>query len=335
MGFVTVTPNAAIDTTYLLDRLVSGEINRVAQVMPQPGGKGNNVARVLARLGHRPTATGFAGGHTGAALVDGLRAVGVAPSFVSIDGATRVCLTIVEGESGRTTEIREPGAALTEGDADRLCAHLSGLVAAEDTVVISGSLPPGLAPGTAARLIATAHAAGAFVAFDAGGDVLRAGLEARPNLIKPNQEELADLIGFAVGDPISAVQHRLIGPILPESALVLLSLGAGGALLIGKDRAVRATPPPITPKNTVGCGDALLAGFLDARSRRQSEAAALGHSVAVGTAAALQDAVGVVDITEVERVRAAVCVTVESAYANGEGGNERVWKSPLVTPSQA
>ena len=121
MRFVTVTPNAAIDTTYLLDHLVPGEINRVGRVIPQPGGKGNNVARVLAALGHRPTATGFAGGHIGAALVDGLRAHGVDPAFVSIAGETRVCLAIVEGQSGRTTEIREPGAALTEDDADRLC----------------------------------------------------------------------------------------------------------------------------------------------------------------------------------------------------------------------
>lgn len=78
----------------------------------------------------------------------------------------------------------------------------------------------------------------------------------------------------------------------------------------------------------------MLAGFLDARARGQSETAALSHSVAVGTAAALQDAVGVVDTTDIERVRAAVCVTVEASYANEENGNERDRSRPLVVPSQ-
>lgn len=311
MRFLTVTPNPAIDTTYLLDRLAPGEINRVARVLPQPGGKGNNVARVLAALGHSPVATGFAGGHSGKMLEAGLRAQGVRPAFVAGPGETRVCLTIVEGESGRTTEIREPGATVTGDDATRLLDTVARLATEVDVVVLSGSLPLGLPPEFSARLITAARAAGAFVAFDAGGDALRRGLHGQPDLIKPNRDELTDLIGPTADDnaAIAAVQSTLLGPILAPDAAVLLSLGPRGAVLIGRDRAYRATPPPITPKNTVGCGDALLAGFLDARARGTDHPDALALAVAVGTAAALQDAVGAVDTADVARMRSRVYVT--------------------------
>ena len=166
-------------------------------------------------------------------------------------------------------------------------------------------------PRPPARLIETARTAGAFVAFDASGDVLRAGLRARPHLIKPNKEELADLIGVASGDPILAVQRHVIGPFLDNEAIVLLSLGAEGAVLIGHDRAIRATLPPVTPKNTVGSGDALLAGYLDARARGLSETESLVRAVAVGAAAALQEAVGVVDPDDIERVQAGVRVVAQ------------------------
>jgi len=335
MRFVTVTPNAAIDTTYLLDRLVPGQINRVDRVLPQPGGKGNNVARVLATLGHRPTATGFAGGHSGMALTDGLREQGIEPKFVPVVGETRVCLTIVEGQSGRTTEIREPGPALTDTDANRLLAHLSDLVGAGDTVIISGSLPPGLAPDVAARLIDAAKTAGAFVAFDSSGKVLRSSLQAQPNLIKPNQDELFDLIGPVGDDPVAAVQQRLIGPILTDDAVVLLSLGAAGAILIGRLGAIRATPPPITPKNTVGCGDALLAGYLDARSRQLNEAESLAHAVAVATAAALQEAVGVVDATDIAHLESAVCVEILAPGTAGENDGRQHLDRPIIVPGQS
>lgn len=335
MRFVTVTPNAAIDTTYLLDRLVLGEINRVGRVIPQPGGKGNNVARVLAVLGHRPTATGFAGGHTGTALAEGLRAQGVHPAFVEVAGETRVCLTIVEGESGRTTEIREPGAMHSNADADSLVAKLNDLTQAGDTVIVSGSIPPGLSPDVARRLIDAARMAGAFVAFDASGDVLRAGLSAQPHLIKPNLDELNDLIGPVGADPISAVRKDIIGPLLACDALVLLSLGPDGAVLIGRNQVTRAMTPPITPMNTVGCGDALLAGYLDARARRLSDADALAHAVAVGTAAAMQEAVGVVDTTDIERLRTVVCCVTEPPEPLMQGGGPQPHQRPALLPGQS
>lgn len=122
MRFLTIACNPAIDTTYLLDRFAIGVINRVDHVLPAPGGKGNNVARVLAALGQMPVATGFTGGRTGQFIEDGLRAVGVQSAFVPVHGESRVCLTIVERDGGRITEIREPGTEIGALDAERLLA---------------------------------------------------------------------------------------------------------------------------------------------------------------------------------------------------------------------
>ena len=109
MRCLTITLNAAVDTTYGLDRLERGAINLVAHRTAVPGGKGNNVARVLATLGHSVVATGFVGGRSGQFIEDGLRNLGIETAFARVEGESRVCLTVVERGSGTITEIREPG----------------------------------------------------------------------------------------------------------------------------------------------------------------------------------------------------------------------------------
>ena len=305
MRCLTVTCNTAVDTTYVLDRLTAGEINRVARVLPAPGGKGNNVARVLRVLGHDVVATGFAGGHPGRYVADALAALGIEPAFLPVSGDARLCLTIVEESTGRITEIREPGAHVTPEDGRRLIDHVATLAATVDAVAICGSLPPGLPDDFYADLVAAVRRAGVFVALDSSGPALRAALRGGPDLIKPNVGELADLLGLAdVADLTLDVARRGIATLaLPDHAAVLLSLGADGATLISKDGLVSAVPPPVAVANTVGSGDALLAGYLDGRGRGESSADALATAVAVGTAAALQEAVGVVVHEDVARLR--------------------------------
>ena len=304
MRCLTVTCNAAIDMTYLLDRLVPGAINRVGRKAAAPGGKGNNVARVLARLGHAVVATGFVGGHAGRWIEERLAALGVEPAFVPVAGESRVCLTVVEEATGTISEIREPGAAVTAEDAERLLDRVVRLGREVDAVVVSGSLTPGLPPGFYARLLGALRTSPAYVAFDSSGEAFRRGLRGRPDLIKPNRAELAELLGrpAVMPEAIAFARRALIGPVLAGDAAVLLTLGGEGAALIRRDRAYRAAAPAVAVVNTVGCGDALLAGFLDARSRAADDRDALGHAVAVGAAAALQEAVGVVSLEDVARL---------------------------------
>ncbi|CAA9529922.1 MAG: 1-phosphofructokinase [uncultured Thermomicrobiales bacterium] len=312
MRCLAVTCNAAIDTTYVLDRFAPGEIHRVARVASSPGGKGNNVARVLATLGHTVTATGFAGGHAGRFIAEGLARAGVEPDFVAVEGESRVCLTLVETATGVVSEIREPGVRVAAADADRLLDRVAALARNAGAVVVSGSLAPGLPDDFYARLLTAARAAGAFVALDTSGQALRRGISGRPDLIAPNRNELAGLLDRAVDtgvdDLITAASADLIGPVLAEDALVLLSLGPAGAVLIGHRGAFRAEAPAVDVVNTVGCGDALLAGFLDARARGAVDTGALADAVAVGTAAALRAEIGAVSLADVARLRPGVRV---------------------------
>ena len=225
MRFLTISCNAAVDTTYSLDHLTPGAINRVDDVLPVPGGKGNNVARVLAALGQTVTATGFVGGHTGRFINDGLRAVGVEPAFVHITGETRVCLTIVERDTGRITEIREPGPLVEARVAHQLLDQLQDLAPGTDVAVIAGSIPPGITADFYRQAIEILKADDVWVALDTSGEALRCGMQGRPHLIKPNLEELAELLGNVPRqDLIARVQREVIGSVLGSDAAVLLSM---------------------------------------------------------------------------------------------------------------
>ncbi len=311
MRCLTITLNAAVDTTYALDRLKRGAINLVAQRTAVPGGKGNNVARVLATLGHSVVATGFVGGRSGQFIEDGLRDLEIETAFARVEGESRICLTVVERGSGTITEIREPGVDVPPEAMERLARLVAEAGRGADAVVASGSLPPGLAADAYARLLGPLGPSPAFVALDASGEALRLGLAGRPNLISPNAAEMTALMGRPgdTGEMIAFARRELIGRALADDALVLLSLGGRGAALVSRDGTFFASAPAVVAVNTVGCGDALLAGFLDARSRTDDAAAALAHAVAVGTAAALQETIGVLRLDDVARLRGEVEVT--------------------------
>lgn len=326
MRVLTITCNASVDTSYLLPALTPGAIHRATQVLPQAGGKGNNVARILATLGHAPIATGFTGGFTGRFIESELQAQGIDCAFVRLDAASRTCLTIVEEDTGRTTEIRDPGAAIGPDDGERLLVRIGEIAPLVEAAVISGSPPPGAPADLYAKLVACLRRAGVDVALDASGDALRAGAAGGPTLIAPNRDEMAELLGWAPagapapGEIVAAVQAWMLGRSDEDAGGdastvngVLVSLGAEGALLVRADAAFRARAPKIAAVNTVGCGDALLAGFLDARARGAGDADALAAAVAVGSAAALQPSIGVVDPADVARMRPDVDVASMTA----------------------
>lgn len=308
MRCLTITLNAAVDTTYVLDRYYQGEVNRISRKMTAPGGKGNNVARVLAALGHTIRATGFIGGTPGRYIEQGLQDLSVETAFVRVPGDSRTCLTIVERESGIISELLEPGMTISREGAETFLRTAPLLASDVDVVVVSGSLPNGLPNDYYARLLTALHASSALLAFDSSGEALRHGLSAKPALIKPNASEMASLMGYE-GSPEEMakwIQMKLIGRVLARGAKVLLSLGEQGAALISQNTALRASPPAVRIANPVGSGDALLAGYLGAISETTDESAALKEAVAVATAAALHETAGIVHWEDVHAIREGV-----------------------------
>jgi tagatose 6-phosphate kinase len=198
---LTVTLNTALDITYRVRELRPYASNRVTSVTERPGGKGLNVARVLAALGHEVTVTGFTGGPTGRAVQEQLAATpAVFDALVPASGSTRRTIAVIDETAGAAqptdaTQLNEPGPQITPAEWFAFQDVYEGLLPSVSVVALCGSLPPGVPVGAYADLIRTARAADVPVLLDTSGEPLRRGVAARPDLVKPNAGELAELTG--------------------------------------------------------------------------------------------------------------------------------------------
>ena len=277
---VTVTPNPSLDRTVEIPSLRRGDVHRATSVRLDPGGKGVNVARVLAAAGEQTVALLPYGAGPGDRLALLLEQAGVTTAGVPIAAATRTNLTLVE-PGGVTTKINEPGPAMTSDEYDALVDRAVTLGAGASWLVSCGSLPPGASDDLHGELVRRCRRPGLRIAVDTSDEPLRRAVDARPDLIKPNHAELAGLVGRdlrSVGDVhLAARELRARGVVS-----VLVSLGAGGALLVDRSGEFHARTPPIPVRSTVGAGDSTLAGFLAAGAEGPD---ALRYAVAYGAAA--------------------------------------------------
>ncbi|MFJ8199873.1 1-phosphofructokinase family hexose kinase [Streptomyces sp. NPDC096152] len=307
---LTVTLNTALDITYRVPSLRPHTAHRVSEVVERPGGKGLNVARVLAALGHEVTVTGFAGGGTGRVVRDRLAGVpGVADALVPVAGATRRTVAVVDQRTGDTTQLNEPGPLVAPAEwaaFQNVYEELLGSVAA---VALCGSLPPGVPVGAYAGLVRTARAAGVPVLLDTSGEPLRRAVAARPDIIKPNADELAELTG--AHEPLRAVQDaRRRG-----ARAVVASLGADGLLAHTPEGHWRATPPAHVRGNPTGAGDSAVAGLLSGLAEHLPWPSRLARAAALATATVLAPAAGEFDRATYEELVGRVSVTGEVSAA--------------------
>ncbi|MFF4606888.1 1-phosphofructokinase family hexose kinase [Streptomyces sp. NPDC001339] len=286
---LTVTLNAALDITYRVPRLRPHGTNRITQVSERPGGKGLNVARVLAALGHRTVATGFAGGGTGEALRALLADTEVTDALVPIGGATRRTVAVADEATGDTTQLNEPGPTVSPAEWDTFLGSYGELLAGARAVALCGSLPPGVPVDVYARLTRAARAAGVPVLLDTSGEPLRRGLAARPDLAKPNADELAALTGST--EPLRAAREaRRRG-----AHAVAASLGPEGMLAVTADGVWQAAPPDRFAGNPTGAGDSAVAGLLSGLVEDLAWPARLTRAVALSAATVRAPAAGEFD----------------------------------------
>ncbi|MGE2732091.1 1-phosphofructokinase [Mycolicibacterium vaccae] len=293
---VTVTPNPSIDRTVTLSGpLTRGGVHRVTSVTDQAGGKGVNVARVLTMAGIDTVALLPAAPSD--PLLTALGSTGVMFRAVPVAGPARTNLTITEPD-GTTTKINEPGATLDTAAARALSDAVLDAANEADWVVMSGSLPPGLPDTWYAEMVAALAGQSCRVAVDTSDAPLAAlvaGLHrGGPDLIKPNAEELAGVLGLSPQTLESAVAQGDPEPVVRAArqltergvGTVLATLGAAGAVLVDVTGAWTATPPPIVPRSTVGAGDSSLAGYVRAEVSGAPPPQRLQMAVAYGSAAA-------------------------------------------------
>jgi 1-phosphofructokinase len=281
---VTVTPNPSVDRTVSITDLQRGEVHRATASRIDPGGKGVNISRALTAHKARTLAVLPAGGPQGNLLAELLADAGIDVSIVPIGGSTRANVALVEPD-GTTTKINEPGPLLSGSEFDALLAGAVATLAEQPSWLVgSGSLPPGADEDLYAGLVRRCRDAGVSVAIDASGAAMQHAVAAGPDLIKPNLEELEELVDRSLntlGEVLAAAADLVARGV----ATVVVSLGGDGALLVSESVIAHANAPVSTPLSTVGAGDALLAGYLYATSTGSSTVEALCTGVSWGAAA--------------------------------------------------
>lgn len=300
----TVTLNPALDEAVSLERFNLGGTNRSALDALDPGGKGLNASRVIARMGRETIALGFTGGVTGIWLREKLDAEGLPHAFDEVAEATRLNVMIYERTDGRRTRLYLPGPHVS---IERIGALKMRLEQAPPGgyVVFGGSLPPGLPPETYRDLVRWLAQRGVHSIVDTSGAALARVLEAMPALIKPNVEEASDVLGRALAsdEEILTAAYELQ---VRGAQRVVISQGAAGAIGVGPDGSWKAIPPKIEPCSTVGSGDSMVAGLAIALNEGGDLKEGLMLGTATGAATAMIAGTKLCRRADVDRLLAGV-----------------------------
>ncbi len=297
---VSLTPNTTLDLTVFVPELVTNTTIRATRTVHSLGGKPTDAAWILGRMGVGSLALGLAAGAVGIKVKTMLEALGVTTDFIEAEGETRINTVIIDERSGEHTTITTASMTVARGHLDALRERYRRALPGASVVITGGSLPPGVRPEFYAEAITLAKEAGVPVIFDAAPPNLDAGLEARPDFIKPNEHELSALIGRklktaqALYDAGAEIQAR-------TGTQVVITRGKEGGLALLTGRAYRIPPIAVDVSSPAGAGDAVLAGLAQAlhQGRPLEEGLRLGFAAA--TAVCLQPGTAAYEVADMQR----------------------------------
>lgn len=299
--------NPAIDKIVIIDQFNPGELYRVdnQHIMLTPGGKAINVAKVLQTLGHKTIVTGFIAGSAGIWIKSEVESMGVSTDFIEIEGETRTNLNIIDGKSNRETEILEKGPKVFPDQLQNLIEKIKILAKTSRVMVFSGGLPEGVPPDIYAALIEIAKSYDVKTVLDASGEALEEGVKASPTLIKPNLRELSTLVGKPLLEQEEVIEASK--NIIKKHGIqyVMASIGARGAILTkivdGAFQCKQAKPPKAKIVNTIGSGDAMVAGIAVGLANAWVDEEMLSLGIACATSNAQLREVGQVDLKQTQK----------------------------------
>lgn len=281
---VTLTINPAIDRILGVDRLAFEDRSYIRSSRESAGGRGINASCVIHSFGAETLAVLTSGGDSGKRLEAHLSGCGIPIAVVPVKNEIRTNLTITD-QHGLTVNLNEKGPALGKAEIARIERVVRDALAKASWLMVCGSLPPGVPSSFYAGMIAMARQKKVKTLLHAGGEALREGIEAKPTVVTPNQQEAERLLGRMLltrTNYLEAAQRlRTMGP---ES--VVLSLGSRGAVGAFEDGILEALPPRVDAVCPIGAGDALAATYVWSMRRKPNPAEALRWAVAAGTASA-------------------------------------------------
>ncbi|MCL2740483.1 MAG: 1-phosphofructokinase family hexose kinase [Oscillospiraceae bacterium] len=294
-----------MDKIHFIDDFEVGTMRRSAKTVVSPGGKGVNVAKVASALGSGTHAVGFAAGHYGEWLEGSLREWGVGTTFIKVPGEVRTNVNVIDRARGTETEVIESGPEISGSDRLALLAEVERLLSGSDrarTVLIcTGGYPLGIPDDFYATLIGLANGLGVRSILDTSGEALRRGVAARPFMVKPNMRELSHMVGYTPGTlrDVAESARSLLGA---GPKVVAASMGKDGVLVVSDRYGFAALPPELEAVNTIGSGDAMVAGFAVALGRGYCMRKAIRLATACAASNCMHEEIGLVDRPEVERL---------------------------------
>ena len=258
----TVTLNPAIDRTIKLNSLNPGALNVVEESITNIGGKGINVSMVLKAFGCDSTALGMAGGENGRRITEGLKEAGIDHFFMDTQNETRTNIKIME-QDGTLTELNEKGALVDAVLIKEFVKEVKERIGEGDILILSGSVPTGVPATVYADLIKIAHEKGAVAILDGDGDLLLHGIEAGPDVIKPNISEFEKYlkrVGYLDEEIVGSVKKLFDTKNISQ---IILSMGDKGAYFFDRncEDYLYCKVPEVQVQSTVGAGDSMVAAW--------------------------------------------------------------------------
>lgn len=314
MYALTVTLHPAIDKVLRVKKLNRNEVHRCKVELVHGGGKGNNVARALMHIGMPVLATGFQGSYSGAFITEKIEAEGIPTSYVQCQAPTRTSTVLQVDETGDTYALYEPGQAVTQQELDALYEHYSGLLPEASIVIFCGSGQTEVLAPSYQRMIEMANEIEVPTLLDSSGETLKLGVEAKPYMVKVNRFELGGLFGHDLEtldsqlEAMSALQARGI-------PLVALSLGEDGLIATDGNELWRGVLKVERIMNTVGCGDAQLAGITKQIIEQAPLKEMVRWGVACGTANTQVRGAGWIELDTVEAMLPKVALSQVGAMS--------------------
>jgi 6-phosphofructokinase 2 len=305
---VTITINPAIDIFVNTTRVEAAQKMRCSAPKRDPGGGGINVARAAFRLGANVTAIYPTGGALGKLLHRLLEREGIVSLATPSHVETRENFTAYEEETGEQFRFVLPGSRLHRAEWEAVLETLATFAHRPKFVVASGSMPPGVPDDFFAQVARLAKTLGARPVVDTSRAALKAALAEGVYLVKPNLNELSDFVGAPLEDDGARVAacRALIGK--GQAEIVALTLGEEGALLVTKERALKAQPVAIEVASTVGAGDSFLGGLVATLAAGKPLDDAFRVGIAAASAAVMSAGTELCRQSDVERLLPQVVV---------------------------
>lgn len=295
----TVTLNTSVDRRYNIAEIKKNTIQRSKDYQATAGGKGINVSRVINSLDQKLVAMGFIGGSTGDFIFNELEKLKIKSDFTKIEAATRTCLNIIDRNSN-SIEILENGPQIKESEKKRFLINFKKKLKKFEVVTISGSLPAGLEKNFYQKIIKIAKRQNKVVILDTSGEALIKGIEAAPDIIKPNKGEIETIIDFSIEKEKDFLEAAKVLQSMGAKNIAF-SLGKNGMYYISENEAYKVEVPKIEAVNITGSGDSVVAGLAAAVKEKMNIKKMLKLANACGVANAVEKKTGYINKKNVEK----------------------------------